>query len=98
MRNLHWTGFKHQADSMKKTSIPKLFRNRHSSEESLSQIIHDYLDAVALTEDNEIQKKLLNELIQSYVRLERKVDQLLKNTLPEAAAEEIKLKHRFSCF
>ncbi|MDQ1335016.1 MAG: adenylate cyclase [Thermodesulfobacteriota bacterium] len=55
-----------------------------------------YLDSLATIEDDRLQKRLLKELIHSYVMLEKRVDSLLKNTLPESVAEEIKYENRFS--
>jgi len=54
-----------------------------------------YLDSLATIEDDRLQKRLLKELIHSYVALEKRVDSLLKNTLPESVAEEIKYENRF---
>ncbi len=53
-----------------------------------------YLDSLATIEDDRLQKRLLKELIHSYVVLEKRVDALLKNTLPETVAEEIKCENR----
>ncbi|HNW34223.1 MAG TPA: adenylate/guanylate cyclase domain-containing protein [Candidatus Ozemobacteraceae bacterium] len=50
----------------------------------------ELLGSFAGLEDAAIQKRLLSSLIEKYVLLERRVDQLLKNTLPESVAEEIK--------
>jgi class 3 adenylate cyclase len=55
-----------------------------------------YLDSLATIEDDQLQKLLLKELIHSYVMLEKRVDALLKNTLPETVAEEIKYEKRFA--
>jgi len=54
-----------------------------------------YLDSLATIEDDRLQKQLLKELIHSYVALEKRVDALLKNTLPESVADEIKYQSRF---
>ena len=54
-----------------------------------------YLDSLATIDDDRLQKRLLKELIRSYVILEKRVDMLLKNTLPETVAEEIKYENRF---
>lgn len=56
----------------------------------------DYLNSLAIIEDDNIQKKLLKEVIQKYVILEKKVDSLLKNTLPVKVAEEIKYEGQFA--
>jgi adenylate cyclase len=59
------------------------------------QVILDYLHSVAAIHDDRIQKRLLEELIREYVFLEKRVDDLLKNTLPETVANEIKYGGRF---
>lgn len=66
------------------------------------QIILDYLHSVATIQDERVQKRLLEELIWEYVVLEKRVDGLLKNTLPETVANEIKyagkfLPHPYDC-
>lgn len=55
-----------------------------------------YLDSLAVIQDDGVQKRLQQELIREYVSLEKKVDGLLKNTLPEMVAEEIKSSGRFT--
>jgi len=60
------------------------------------QVILDYLHAVATIQDDRIQKRLLEELIRKYVVLEKRVNDLLKNTLPETVANEIKYDGRFA--
>jgi len=59
-------------------------------------LILDYLHSVATIQDERIQKRLLAELIREYVVLEKRVDGLLKNTLPETVANEIKDSGRFA--
>jgi len=61
-----------------------------------NQFILDYLHSVATIQDERIQKRLLAELIREYVVLEKRVDGLLKNTLPETVANEIKDSGRFA--
>jgi adenylate cyclase len=60
------------------------------------QVLLDYLNSVAVIQDDYIQKRLLGELIREYVILEKRVDGLLKNTLPEMVANEIKYGGRFA--
>lgn len=60
------------------------------------QLVLHYLNSLAVTQDDKIQKRLLEELIREYVILEKKVDGLLKNTLPEMVANEIKYSGRFA--
>jgi len=59
-------------------------------EKLTDRMIRDYLYSIATIQDDYIQKRLLEELIREYVVLEKKVDKLLKNTLPETVANEIK--------
>jgi len=68
------------------------FEVMQSSTDSLSS---DFLDALARLEDTAIQKRLLQELIEKYVELEKRVDGLLRNTLPESVAEEIKFNGNY---
>ncbi|MDA8125411.1 MAG: adenylate/guanylate cyclase domain-containing protein [Deltaproteobacteria bacterium] len=56
----------------------------------------DYLRSLATTQDDGVQKRLLKELIRQYVALERRLDGLLKNTLPAEVADEIKDRGRFA--
>jgi class 3 adenylate cyclase len=70
-------------------SIAKLYRDVQDAGLK-DQVILDYLHSVATIQDDRIQKRLLEELISGYVVLERRVDGLLKNTLPETVANELK--------
>jgi hypothetical protein len=69
-------------------SIAKLCQDMQDTG-SRDQVILDYLSSVANLEDDRIQKRLLEELIREYVVLEKRVDGLLKNTLPETVANEV---------
>jgi adenylate cyclase len=60
------------------------------------KMVLDQLLSIAKIQDDQIQKRLLKELIREYVLLEKKVDDLLKNTLPEIVANEIKDKGCFT--
>jgi len=62
---------------------------------AIRSVMLAYLDSLATIDDDRLQKRLLKELIRSYVMLEKRVDTLLKNTLPETVAEEIKYESRF---
>jgi class 3 adenylate cyclase len=75
-------------------SIAKLCQDMQDTG-SRDQVILDYLSSVANLEDDRIQKRLLEELIREYVVLEKRVDGLLKNTLPETVANEIKYSGKF---
>jgi len=67
-----------------------LLDKRASEIPSTGILGRELLGSFAGLEDAAIQKRLLSSLIEKYVLLERRVDQLLKNTLPESVAEEIK--------
>ena len=55
----------------------------------------DFLEALATIQDSAVQKRLLSTLIKQYVILEKRVDSLLKNTLPAVVADEIKYNGKF---
>lgn len=55
----------------------------------------DFLEALATIQDSAVQKRLLSTLIKQYVLLEKRVDSLLKNTLPAVVADEIKYHGKF---
>jgi adenylate cyclase len=75
-------------------SISKLYQDIHDKR-SKDHVILSYLHSVATVQDDSIQKRLLAELIRKYVILEKRVDALLKNTLPEIVADEIKYSGKF---
>jgi class 3 adenylate cyclase len=70
-------------------SLSQLYHDIHD-EDMKDRAIFYYLESVATTQDDHVQKRLLVELIREYVSLEKRVDGLLKNTLPETVATEIK--------
>ena len=59
-------------------------------------LLQNNLDSLATIDDDALQKRFLKTLIRNYVLLEKKVDSLLKNTLPATVAEELKIKGHFS--
>ncbi|MEO5362432.1 MAG: adenylate/guanylate cyclase domain-containing protein [Magnetococcus sp. DMHC-8] len=59
-------------------------------------VVSSLIRALAAVEDDYIHKRLLRELVRKYVSLEKMVDRLLKNTLPEVVAEEIKYQGVFT--
>jgi class 3 adenylate cyclase len=73
----------------------KLYQEAHEDAAD-KRVMHDYLHSVAKIEDDRIHKRLLEELIREYVVLEKRVDSLLKNTLPETVADEIKYRGNFA--
>lgn len=84
-------------ENVKRTdSISKLYRDSDTNLRSMSNLVRDNLDALATIKDYLSQKKLLKELTQKYVVLEKRVDSLLKNTLPEVVAEEIKYEGAYT--
>lgn len=58
-------------------------------------LLFRHLESLATIDDDALQKRLLKELVRRYVALEKRVDSLLKNTLPATVAEEIKYEDRF---
>ncbi|GAB6146745.1 hypothetical protein [Desulfocicer niacini] len=45
-------------------------------------LLQNNLDSLATIDDDALQKRFLKTLIRNYILLEKKVDSLLKNTLP----------------
>ena len=58
-------------------------------------LLLDHLESLATIDDDTLQKQLLRDLVRNYVALERRVDALLKNTLPASVAETIKSEGRY---
>lgn len=79
------------------TNKEALLRRRHPVQDVRlnDHDVLDYLNSVAVIQDDGIHKRLQKELIHEYVILEKRVDNLLKNTLPEMVANEIKDGGRF---
>jgi adenylate cyclase len=76
-------------------SFAKLYRDVQDAGLK-DQVILKYIQSVATIQDDHIQKRLLEELIREYVVLEKRVDGLLKNTLPETVANEIKYGGKYT--
>ena len=53
-------------------------------------LLLSHLESLATIDDDALQKRFLKDLIRNYVVLEKRVDSLLKNTLPATVAEELK--------
>jgi len=83
-------------EAEKTGSLHRLLEGQRQVDESGNAVGADFLNALAQLEDAAIQQRLLTELIENYVHLERRVDQLLKNTLPESVADEIKFGGGFA--
>ncbi|MBW1783898.1 MAG: adenylate/guanylate cyclase domain-containing protein [Deltaproteobacteria bacterium] len=81
---------------MKTHSLLELFKDTNLDSFAPHRLMLDYVASLATIEDDQLHKRLLEELIHKYVLLEKRVDSLLKNTLPEAVAEEIKYEGKFS--
>ena len=81
---------------MRTASILEVFKDMDLGSSPSHGLLLAYLESLATIEDDHLQKRLLKELIHRYVILEKRVDSLLKNTLPEAVAEEIKYEGNFS--
>jgi len=76
-------------------SISQLCRNPQDVTTN-DAILLNALQSLSVIQDDQVQKRLLKELIRGYVLLEKRVDELLKNTLPEMVADEIKERGRFT--
>ncbi|NLF96533.1 MAG: hypothetical protein GX569_07330 [Candidatus Riflebacteria bacterium] len=68
---------------MKTQAIERIVKSFATMQSATDLLATDFLDALARLEDSAIQKRLLQELIVKYVELEKRVDGLLRNTLPE---------------
>ena len=68
-------------------AILELFKDADLDSIPSRRLLLDYLESLATIEDDHLQKQLLGELIHRYVILEKRVDSLLKNTLPEAVSD-----------
>lgn len=79
---------------MKNKKLFELIKSS-SAPDATGALLLDYLESLATIDDDVLQKRLLKELIRNYVMLEKRVDVLLKNTLPTTVAEEIKYEGRF---
>lgn len=64
--------------------------------DSAPDLVISNLESLAFIDDDALQKRLLKDLIRDYVLLEKRVDALLKNTLPPVVADEIKYEGAFS--
>jgi len=71
-------------------AIDPNFCRLETENEAKNTLLIEYLNSYSRRQDDSLQKRLLKELIYGYVQLERRVDALLKNTLPVPVVEEIK--------
>ncbi len=81
---------------MKTSSLVQLYRGEAEKSGLTDDLLLTHLDSLGLIEDDALQKSLLHELLRSYVELEKRVDGLLKNTLPAKVAEDIKYRGRYA--
>jgi class 3 adenylate cyclase len=80
---------------VKTQAIERIVNSFDTMQFSTDRLATDFLDVLARLEDAAIQKRLLQELIGKYVELEKRVDGLLRNTLPESVADEIKFNSEY---
>ncbi len=80
---------------MNTEAIIKFFRSDYGKSPDACALMREHLDALAMIEDDSLQKKLLGELIEKYVALEKRVDALLKNALPAEVADTIKYNGKY---
>jgi len=78
-----------------KTRSLRAWMRTRSDDTAALPIVRDHLESLATIDDDALQKRLRQDLIRSYVRLARRVDALLKNTLPAAVADEIKYNGQY---
>lgn len=64
--------------------------------DGMARLVAEHIETVAVNDDHEQQKRLLRDLIARFVVLERRVDGLLRNTLPGPVAEELKYVGRYA--
>lgn len=81
---------------MKTSGLLQQYHGQQEKNGLTSDLLLAHLDSLGLIEDDALQKSLLQELLRSYVQLEKRVDGLLKNTLPTKVAEEIKYRGHFA--
>lgn len=81
---------------MKTSSLLHLYRGEEEKSGLTNDLLLTHLESLGLIEDDALQKSLLQELLRSYVQLEKRVDGLLKNTLPAKVAEEIKWRGHYA--
>jgi class 3 adenylate cyclase len=92
MKNQDGTAAAGHGTTDKSRVFDKLLDGRLLDEAAGNTLTTELLNALAKLEDASIQQRLLTDLVNNYVTLERKIDSLLKNTLPETVAEEIKFR------
>ena len=80
--------------AVQKQQLPALAQTR-ADDSGVRTLLLDYLESLATIDDDTLQKRLLKDLVRDYVALERRVDALLKNTLPVTVAEVIKYEGRY---
>uniref|UniRef100_UPI004057738E adenylate/guanylate cyclase domain-containing protein n=1 Tax=Candidatus Electrothrix sp. TaxID=2170559 RepID=UPI004057738E len=81
---------------MKTSSLLQIYRREKKKSGLTNDLMLTHLDSLGLIEDDALQKRLLQELLRSYVQLENRMDGLLRNTLPAKVAEEIKYRGHYT--
>lgn len=76
-------------------NITTAFQMNEDNMNIIQDLIKQNIDMQATINEHALHTRLLKTLISQYVDLEKKVDGLLKNTLPEEVAEELKAQGSF---
>jgi len=66
-----------------------------ANDPTIKNLVIGHLESLATIDEDALHKRFLKELIKNYVMLEKRLDALLKNTLPATVADEIKDKGHF---
>ena len=61
----------------------------------VQDLLIDHFESLATIDEDAVQKRLLKDLVRNYVLMERRVDTLLKNTLPPSVADTIKYEGHY---
>lgn len=81
---------------MKKQKIGDICRIDDQDRAAADPLTLNFLESQASLGDSRLQRRLLKELIGKYVALEKRVTDLLRNTLPAPVAEEIKYQGHYA--
>jgi len=81
---------------LKKENLGDICRLEDRTGVDANPLALQFLDSRASLGDSRLQRRLLKELIEKYVALEKRVNALLRNTLPGPVAEEIKYRGRYA--
>jgi len=81
---------------LKKQKIGDICRIDDQDRAAADPLTLNFLESQASLGDSRLQRRLLKELIGKYVALEKRVTDLLRNTLPAPVAEEIKYQGHYA--